>query len=141
MKIKSTLLEANRVSRNGRLYSRECLEAYLEASKEQQESNSVPIVVHAYDEYGNLIEPINENTTIVGAGSLKLDGDSLVVEGIISDDLAKEISQKYAVSVCLADTESSDGVEVVKDITLASLCVNIGDSSAFFDKPNIKVIK
>ena len=132
-KIEANLLDVDRLNTNGYLYIKDCIEKYLNNTKEQQEANGVPIIKYDYDEYGDII--FNSATTI-GAGSLSLKDNTLVFSGCITSQSEEELSNKYAVTMCTVELMED---EKVLEITPNSLHINIAESSAYYDSPNIKV--
>lgn len=142
MKIEADLFEIDRVSKNGRAYSKKCLERYFDDCEEQIENNAVPVIIREYDEYGFAKSPIERYCKTIGAGTVCFDGNRLKFSGYISDNI--DISGKFCVSSCMGDIVEEDDKTVVSGIVPGTLSVeicDICDSSAYFDESNIRVVR
>lgn len=139
MKIESNLIEFDKINKNARAYSKSCVEKYIKESEEQISNNSVPVVIREYDEFGSVKLPLEEHYKIVGAGTVNVDNNTLKFSGVIADNV--DIADKYCVPCCLGDViDNNNNITIVDDIQPFSFTVDICDSSAYFDKPNIKIL-
>lgn len=138
MKIKANLIEFDKINKNIRVYSKNCIEKYIKESEEQVSNNGVPVVIREYDEFGFVKLPLDKHCKIVGAGTVNIDGEVLKFSGNIADNV--DITDKYCVPCCLGDTVDNNGTILVNNIQSFSLTVDICDNSAYFDKPNIKIL-
>ena len=130
MNIRSNLIPADKVGKNGWGYTKSALEKLVA----DLNGRGVPILnkIDLDNLYGGI-----ELNDLLGFGTLYFKDDVLQVEATIMD---VDITDKYMVTVTTASDNDISDDGLINNVDSDVVCVVKCDDSSFYDEPNIEVV-